>query len=219
MMDAGDRVAVVGIILVRGPARGEGRYDWLMEVRPLQLEDLDSLVEIDATIESKQYMHLTRDVEEGEARGAWRFEERPLAETLIEPNRLDDEHRFVYRQVASGMDEGVALVLEGEDPPLLAAAVMRPIPDRRLLHLADLRVDYDHRRQGFASAILFELINRARTGELRAIYAETAANNLPAQSLLRKVGFELGGLDERRHTNHDLLKESATLLWYLPLEA
>jgi ribosomal-protein-alanine N-acetyltransferase len=88
-----------------------------------------------------------------------------------------------------------------------------------VLDLADLRVDYDHRRQGFATAILFQVINEARQGEMRALYAETRANNLPAQSLLRKVGFELGGLDERRHTNHDLLKESATLLWYLPLEA
>lgn len=189
-----------------------------MQMRPMRPADLDALAEIDATIESRQYLHLVREVEEGEARGAWRFEERPLAETLIEPNRMDDDRRFLYRQVVSGIEEGTALVLEGEDPPLLAAAVTRPVPDRRVLHLADLRVDYDFRRQGFALAILYQLINEARQGEMRAIYAETRANNLPAQSLLRKVGFELGGLDERRHTNHDLLKESATLLWYLPLE-
>lgn len=181
--------------------------------------DLDALADIDATIESRDYLHLMREVEEGEARGAWRFEERPLAETLIEANRLDDERRFLYRQVVSGLDEGQAIVLEGEDPPLLAAALTRPVVERRVLHLADLRVDYDHRRQGFATAILFRVISEAREGDMRALYVETRANNLPAQSLLRKVGFELGGLDERRHTNHDLLKESATLLWYLPLEA
>src|SRR5688572_3014120 len=59
----------------------------------------------------------------------------------------------------------------------------------------------------------------AGSGGVRAIYAEVAAKNSPAQQLLERLGFTLSGFDERRRSNHDLVKETATLLWYLELEA
>lgn len=81
-------------------------------------------------------------------------------------------------------------------------------------------MDYDYRRQGFATALMYQLMasTREQGPKVRAIYAEVRANNTPAQELLQRVGFELAGFDERRRSNHDLVKESATLLWYLELE-
>lgn len=178
--------------------------------------DLEQLDEIDATIESSDYLHLVR---EGEGMASvWRLEQRPMREKLIEPNRLTDEARFAYRQVVRGIEEGSALALEVEGT-LAAAAVTRPRAEYGTIELLDLRVDYDRRRQGFGTAMLYQTITQSREAEgVRALYAEVAANNAPAQELLGRVGFELNGFDERRRTNHDLVKEAATMLWYLPLD-
>jgi hypothetical protein len=50
------------------------------------------------------------------------------------------------------------------------------------------------------------------------VHAETLANNLPANQMLRKLAFELAGLDTHRRSNHDMVKEVATLFWYAALD-
>ena len=66
--------------------------------------------------------------------------------------------------------------------------------------------------------MMYQLIAESRNRELRAIAAETRTDNQPAAMLLQKCAFELSGLDTRRHTNHDLVKETATLFWYALLD-
>ncbi len=102
--------------------------------------------------------------------------------------------------------EAVALLLAQRQP---AAGVLR---------LLDVRVDFDHRRQGLATALLYAAIATARQGELRAIAADVPANNGPAHALLAKLGFALAGLDTHRGSNHDLVKETVALFWYLTLD-
>lgn len=196
-------------------------------VRPMTAVDLDDLAEIDGTIESTQYVHLVAD-EPSDAeplQRGWRIETRPLGETLVLPNRLDkpddatSEVAFIYKQVVRGVIEGVARQIGVGDRPAAAALAVRR-PEVRLLELTDLRVDYDVRRQGFASAMLYALLSEARADDdLRAVLAQVPANNEPAHRLLAKLGFELAGFDTMRQTNHDLVKEQATLLWYMPLDA
>lgn len=187
-----------------------------MQLRPMTASDLEQLPEIDATVESSDYLHLGR---EGEGLTTlWRLEQRPLREKLIEPHRLAEEARFAYKQVVRGIEEGTALAVEMEGRPA-AAMLALPRPQFGTIELVDVRVDYDYRRQGFATAMLYQLIGEARQRKgVRAIYAEVRANNTPAQELLARVGFELSGFDERRRSNHDLVKETTTLMWYLELE-
>ena len=64
----------------------------------------------------------------------------------------------------------------------------------------------------------WSLVAAAREMELRAVSAETLTNNVPAGQLLAKCGFELSGVDTRRHSNHDVVKEAATLFWYAALD-
>jgi ribosomal protein S18 acetylase RimI-like enzyme len=186
-----------------------------MQIRPGTIQDLENLREIDGTVESGQYLHLEQ-LGEGLTRG-WQLEQRPLRSKLIEPNRLADDTYFLAKQILSGIDEGVVLVAQHDDL-LAAAAVAQPRPELNTLHLVDLRVDYDFRRQGLGMAIIYELVNQARDAELRAVSAETLTNNLPASGLLIKCGFELSGVDVRRRTNHDMVKETATLFWYAALD-
>lgn len=186
-----------------------------MEIRPATTSDLDSLGEIDGTIESAAYLHLEHA---GEGLNkSWRLDERPLRQKLIDANRLDDESYFAAKQIISGIDEGIACVAEHDDA-LVALLIAQPRPTQQTLHIVDLRIDYDHRRQGLGSALVFQMIQQARDRELRAVSIETLTNNIPVSNLLTKCGFELAGVDMYRRSNHDIVKEAATLFWYAALD-
>lgn len=186
-----------------------------MQIRPGNTKDLDLLPDIDGTVESTRYLHLEQS---GEGLAAsWRLEERPLRQKLIDPNRLSDEATFLLKQIVTGADEGLVLVAEHEDAPV-AVLVAHRRPERDTLHLVDLRIDYEQRRQGIATAMMYQLIAAAREMSVRAVSAQTRTNNVPANQLLAKCGFELSGVDTRHDSNHDVVKEAATLFWYAPLD-
>jgi ribosomal protein S18 acetylase RimI-like enzyme len=186
-----------------------------MQIRPATVADLDQLADIDGTIESARYLHLERA---GEALAlTWKLDERPLREKLIDPNPLDDERRFAMKQIFTGADEGYALVAEHDDV-VVAALVAQPDVLAARLRILDLRVDYDFRRQGVGMAMVFQSIQHARENKLRAVTIESLTNNLPASQFLLKCGFDISGLDTQRHSNHDLVKESATLIWHAALD-
>jgi ribosomal protein S18 acetylase RimI-like enzyme len=186
-----------------------------MQIRPAQLEDLDRLIDIDGTVESAQYLHLERGGE-GLAQ-SWRLEERQAREKLLNRNPVDDERGFSLKQLVGGVEEGIVLVAEHEDQ-LVALAAARPNVDDKTLRLIDLRVDYDFRRQGLGSALLYQLITHARENRLRAVVARTLTNNVPAARFLLKAGFDLCGVDTHFSSNHDLVKEAVSLFWYASLD-
>jgi ribosomal protein S18 acetylase RimI-like enzyme len=186
-----------------------------MHIRPANPDEIDRLLDIDGTIESTEYLHVDR-IGEGLSAG-WSMQIRPLREKLIQPNAMDDDIRFVLKQITGGAEEGLVLMAEHEDAPV-ALALAHSRPEQGLIHLLDLRVDYDLRRQGVATVLVYQIIQKARESELRAVLAETRTNNLPAARMLQKLGFELTGIDTHRHSNHDLVKESATLFWYAALD-
>jgi ribosomal protein S18 acetylase RimI-like enzyme len=186
-----------------------------MNIRALELTDLDRLGDIDATLENTRYLHV--DQSGSGVAMAWRLEERPLRTKSVERNPFDDERRFIVKQLLTGGEEGIALLAEHDDQPV---ALMAATVDfaTGTLRLVDLRVDYDFRRQGLGLALIFQGIQAARERELRAMSAQTATNNLIAAHLLTKAGFELAGLDTHRTSNHDLVKEAVTLFWYAALD-
>jgi ribosomal protein S18 acetylase RimI-like enzyme len=184
-----------------------------MEIRPMTADDTDSFADVDGTIESLGYLHI-------EAAGtgmakSWRLEPRAFREKRITPNPPDEECCFLVRQIATGMDDGLALLAEHETVP--AAAMIAQIT-RGVMRLVDLRVDYDFRRQGIGSALIYQLIQVARERGLRAVMTIAWTDNLPSLEFLNKAGFELSGLDLRVRSNHDLVKETVALFWYLPLD-
>ena len=187
-----------------------------MQIRPAKTDDLADMAEIDGTVESSQYLHLETSSGEGLSAG-WKLEQRPARKKLIDPNRLDDDATFTLRQVVGGAEEGLAIVIEIDDAPV-AMLLAVPDPSAGTLRIVDLRVDYDFRRQGMGLALVYQAIQTARESGLRAIHAQTLSNNLPAAALLAKCGFDLSGVDTRRRSNHDLVKETVTLFWYAALD-
>jgi len=186
-----------------------------MEIRPATPADAERLCDIDGTIESARHMHIERNGE-GIAVG-WHLEERSLRQKLIAANPLDDESRFILRQITSGADEGLAIVAEHAGV-VVASLLAQPQRSNRTLRLIDVRVDYDDRRQGIGLAMLCRSIQAAQEQQLRAVTARTLSNNVPAGQFLLKAGFDLAGLDLQLHSNHDLLKEAVALFWYAPLD-
>ncbi len=186
-----------------------------MNIRPATADDLGSVEEIDCVIESHQYLHIDRSGE-GLSVG-FRIEQRPLREKLIAPNVLDDETRFAFKQVAGGIEEGVAMIADHDDQ-VIGSLVAQTDLILGTMRVLDLRIDCEYRRQGLATVMLYQLIERARELELRAVTILTQTNNAPAAAMLEKLGFELSGLDSRRLSNHDLVKESATLIWYYAID-
>jgi ribosomal protein S18 acetylase RimI-like enzyme len=186
-----------------------------MQIRPMELRDLDRLPDIDGTIESSDYLHLDR---RGERLAiTWSLEVRRLRERLIASNALSDADRWNMKQVIEGIEEGVALFAEHDGDPV-AALLAVPVHETGVLRIVDLRVDYDQRRQGIATAMVYQAVQHARDAGRRAVWIESRTNNLPAGEFLLRAGFELMGVDGARTSNHDLVKESATLEWYMPLD-
>jgi len=186
-----------------------------MELRPLAPADLMLLADIDGTVESAEYLHVGLTGEGADVRFA--VEPRPARQKTVEPNPIGDDLSFDLKQVANGIEDGLAVVAEHEGLPV-GLLLARPVPARRVVELVDLRVDYDHRREGLGSAMVFRLITYAREREARAVRAEVPSGNGPFNRLLDKLGFDLAGLDTRRDSNHDLVKERATLVRYLALD-
>ena len=183
--------------------------------RPVLPAELASLTEIDGTVHSPSYLHLNRVIE-GQSID-WRLEKRTFRDPLVTPNRLSDDIAFAYRQIAGGIDEGVALCIEMDAVPA-AAILAQPQPELGTLRILDIRVDFDFRRQGLGTALLCAAIAYANDAGHRALAAETPTDNYPAIGFLRKLAFEPAGLDTHRYSNHDLVKERATLLWCLALK-
>jgi GNAT superfamily N-acetyltransferase len=186
-----------------------------MEIRSARAADLDRLIDIDGTIESTEYLHVDR-FGEGAA-GGWKIEPRPLREKRMERNQPTDEILFLTRQIVTGAEEGLVLLTD-YDGVNVAQLVARLEPEYRTLRIVDLRVDFEHRRQGLGSALMYKAIAHAREIKVRAIAADTRTDNLPASNFLNKCGFELAGLDTKRHTNHDLVKEAVSLFWYTTVD-
>jgi GNAT superfamily N-acetyltransferase len=186
-----------------------------MELRPATVADLDAVLEIDGTVESHRYLHVEQAGEGLDVR--WSAQDRPLRERLILPRPMDDELQFTFRQVAAGHDEGLATVAV-HDGATVGLLLAQPEQPANVLRLLDLRVEFDHRRQGLAMAMMYAAIATARGDGLRALAADVPAHNGPAHALLAKLGFSLSGLDTLHHSNHDLVKEAVTLFWYLPLD-
>jgi GNAT superfamily N-acetyltransferase len=185
-----------------------------MEIRPMTAQDMNLLGEIDSTVESSEYLHVDRTGEGLET--AWKIQTRPLREKRTHRRNLDVDQIFSIRQIVEGTEDGIALVAE-HDGALVAASTAKSDPASGIMRLIDLRVDFDFRRQGLASAMMFQIIQDARNRHLRAVYAQANADCYPIVSLLAKLSFEPAGLDTHFHSNHDLVKESVALFWYLML--
>src|SRR4051812_40440582 len=134
-----------------------------MEIRSIRPADLDRLIDIDGTIESTSYLHVEH-TGEGLAM-SWKLEERPLREKRIDRNQQSDEAAFMMKQIVTGTEEGITLLAE-HDRVNVATLTARLEPEFGTMRVIDLRVDFEHRREGLGSAMVYQVIAESRNREL-----------------------------------------------------
>src|SRR6185437_10066649 len=125
-----------------------------MQIRAVTGDDLADVLEIDGTVESSAYLHVETNVGDG-IKASWLLEERKNRQKLIDPNRLGDDASFFLKQVVARVEEGLALTIEHEETPV-ALLLARPVAGNGTLRIIDLRVDYDYRRQGMGTALVYQ---------------------------------------------------------------
>src|SRR5688572_17331528 len=121
-----------------------------MQLRPFKISDLSNLNEIDATIESTHYLHLERSTEGLN----WKcsLEPRVLRQKLVQTNPVDEDLSFMLKQLAGDESEGRCLVAERNNL-IVGLCVARHLAEHNLVEVVDLRIDYDHRREGVGTAM------------------------------------------------------------------
>ena len=77
------------------------------------------------------------------------------------------------------------------------------------LHILNVAVAPDHRRQGIGVALMKRLIDEAREISARAITLEVRESNQSAIRLYERVGFVLAGVRPHYYTD----KENALIYW------
>ena len=211
-------LATLGAAGVELDARDVRLVDWIVGWDTQTVAWFQSIIER-SNAKALKRMHDARDAACSVAsRLAWRADDVDRGEVLAHLEKLQriGEPPQAPQCEQEGCGTRCELVAD-HDGQLVGLLLAQPDPAHQTYNLLDLRVDFDFRRQGLGLAFLYQLLSTARDAELRAVRAETPANNYPAIQLLRKTSFELAGLDTFRHSNHDLVKEQVTLLWYAPL--
>ena len=92
-------------------------------------------------------------------------------------------------------DWSTVLVAEGPGGAPVGFAIFWTIQDE--IHLLDVAVDPDHRRQGVATALLRGLVDGARARQAARVLLEVRRSNAGAQALYRGQGFAATGVRPR----------------------
>jgi RimJ/RimL family protein N-acetyltransferase len=128
---------------------------------------------------------------------------------LNRARRQDDPDRleFIPERVAANLRYGWDLEPadmylyhpEGADSAVGVVEIEAPSRDNRHLVWAEITVDPDHRRQGHATAIMHEVIDRTRQLGRTTIWVGAVENDLGVRAFVEGFGFVYASHDARRH--------------------
>ena len=78
------------------------------------------------------------------------------------------------------------------------------------IHVTNIAVKPDFRRQGIAEQLLGSLFNQAKLQDIDAITLEVRASNHSAQKLYQKLGFKTMGVRSKYYQDNN---EDALIMW------
>lgn len=78
------------------------------------------------------------------------------------------------------------------------------------IHVTNIAVKPDFRRQGIAEQLLGNLFNQAKSRNIDAITLEVRVSNHSAQKLYQKLGFQMMGVRPKYYQNNN---EDALIMW------
>lgn len=98
------------------------------------------------------------------------------------------------------------LVLDGTDTALAYGGMLTVLDEGQITNIA---THPDHRRRGYAAAVLGKLLDEARARGLATVSLEVRESNTPAISLYTRFGFEIAG---RRNNFYTAPREHALVM-------
>lgn len=98
------------------------------------------------------------------------------------------------------------LVLDGTDTALAYGGMLTVLDEGQITNIA---THPDHRRRGYAAAVLGKLLDEARARGLATVSLEVRESNTPAISLYTRFGFETAG---RRNNFYTAPREHALVM-------
>ncbi len=188
-----------------------------VSVRPLRLEDIARLHEIDTGFVSDAVLQVDKLVQ---GLGVvWTVHEVALASPLGKPNGYDlvsEDLALVRRRLE-----------EGHSLQLLAEHAGRPVGLIDAEHQAwnqtsmvwNILIDRHHRRRGLGRHFMQRAAEWARQHGCRALTLETQNNNIDACRFYQHLGFRLTGIRDDLYHNDDLQRGEVAIFWSLAVDA
>jgi streptothricin acetyltransferase len=183
-----------------------------MRIRSLTLADRPNLNAIDANFTSERFLDVIKTVTGFNT--SWQLIERPLDPPFISTDYYLDDTDLAEITARLKQNDGLYLVAE-ENDRLIAMLDMEREVWHQAAMLWNLHVDRAYRGRGIGRELIQRAIEWAGDHQLRGIRLETQTNNWPACNFYRRLGFQLGGLDDHYYANDDIgVKEVALFWWY-----
>jgi ribosomal-protein-alanine N-acetyltransferase len=177
-------------------------------VRPMQLEDIAQVIEIEREsfptmwpptaykreLEQNRLAHYLLAVERNETFAPILDAERPEHPGAV--GRLFGE----IRQILHAAEERELPPLEERAELVIGVVGVWMLPDEA--HIVTIAVRESHRRRGIAELLLIRAIDLARAKEQGLVTLECRVSNGPALSLYDKYGFRKVGLRPRYYSDN-----------------
>ena len=167
-----------------------------IEIRPAISADIPALIAIDHRYTSDNVWQM--EIQQDESQIAISFREVRLPRSVrVDYPRSPGELADTWTQ-RSGL---LVALLEGE--PIGYASLMLELAPLTTW-MTDLVVARRLRRQGIASALVLAAQEWAAQHDSHYLVLEMQTKNVPALKLVRKLGFDFCGYNDRYYKNHDI---------------
>ncbi len=185
-------------------------------VRPLCLDDIHSLNNIDPSFSSEAQLTLHRK-HQGLQHIAWRLTYEALNEPFDKGHGYD-LHGGQLHDIRQRAQAGNCLQLIAQDGSQIAGLLeVEPSTWRGVGWIWNILIDKGYRGLGLGRQFIELATAWATEHGLQALVAETQTNNINACRFYARMGFVAGGIDDRyyRYGNNPATAQDVAIFWYL----
>jgi GNAT superfamily N-acetyltransferase len=187
-----------------------------LSIRRLCEADIPDLSEINPTFTADAELALSRE-QSGLQAISWVLTERQLPVPFDRGTRYDlreDELCAIRERLRAG--DCLQLVADA-DGRTMGLLEVQPIDWRAVGWVWNLFIDRECRGHGLGRRFIERATVWARESGLKALVAETQANNIHACRFYAHVGFVAGGIDDHyyRYCNDPQAAQEVAVFWYL----
>ncbi len=190
--------------------RDEGGALPLFHIRPLALEDVVRLPEIDTSFISDAVLQVEK-TEDGLG-VSWRLAELPLSK----PSKRgwNDAWGEETAQIIKWLENerGIHLLAERSGRPVGLLNV-EPEDWNQTARVWNILVDRDHRGCGLGRTFIERAVAWARERGFRALWLEAQNDNINACRFYKHVGFYISGIRDDFYTNDDIGRGQVAIFW------